>query len=84
MSKKRAKQQGRKRRERERFLLEHKCRRCGNALPAGQELCQSCAELWGAEREAAFHDDDPIGEHTDFRARPGVTNDQLRDGFPRP
>lgn len=22
--------------------------------------------------------------HVDFRARPGVTNDELRDGFPRP
>ena len=73
MSNKRAKHKGKERRDkdRNRITLKHKCSRCGNSLPKGQDMCESCAELQRASMQG------------DFRARPGVTNDQLQDGFPR-
>lgn len=62
-----AKRKRKRERKEDRITLKHKCIRCGNSLPKGQDMCESCAELQG-----------------DFRARPGVTNDELVDGFPRP
>ena len=79
MSNKKAKQSGKRRRERNRMRAERRCERCGTPLPVGRDYCDHCARLRQVEEE---HPDHP--RHNDFRARPGVTNDQLRDGFPRP
>jgi hypothetical protein len=61
-------------------------RECDDSAAHGDDnCCMSCDEVGRHVNHAAVNVGNVDGYlRGDFRARPGVTNDHLNDGFPRP